>query len=80
MNDETSADQTDLSTSPPLPPYVPPPSLALANFTVHEPPERLNLNHSAKEESDQRENGSKENKQKDKSLPIDGCNVIQGEF
>lgn len=85
MNDETSADQTDLSTSPPLPPYVPPPPpppppLALANFTVHEPQERLNLSHAAKEELTQRENCSKENKQKEKCVPTDGCDVVRGEF
>lgn len=75
MNDETSADQTDLSTSPPLPPYVPPPPLALPNFTVHEAQERLNLNHQVTE----RESCSKENKQNEKSPPADGCNVVQGE-
>lgn len=36
MSEEPSADQTDLSASPP-PPYVPPPSLSLSDITAHEP-------------------------------------------
>lgn len=79
MNDETSADQTDLSTSPPLPPYVPPPPLDLPNFAVHEPQERLNLNHSAKEEFAQNDGCSKENRQRLKCLPTEGCDAVQGE-
>ena len=40
MNEEASADQTDLSASPPLP-YVPPPALSLADITTHEPQDGL---------------------------------------
>nr|XP_046240987.1 chromodomain-helicase-DNA-binding protein 6 isoform X2 [Scatophagus argus] len=40
VSEETSADQTDLSASPP-PPYVPPPPLSLSDITAHEPQDRL---------------------------------------
>lgn len=40
MTEEHSADQTDLSASPP-PPYVPPPPLSLSDITAHEPQDRL---------------------------------------
>lgn len=40
MNEEPSADQTDLSASPPLP-YVPPPPLSLSDITAHEPQDGL---------------------------------------
>ncbi len=40
VSEEPSADQTDLSASPP-PPYVPPPSLSLSDITAHEPQDRL---------------------------------------
>ena len=40
MSEEPSADQTDLSASPP-PPYVPPPPLSLSDITTHEPQDRL---------------------------------------
>ncbi|XP_072237540.1 chromodomain-helicase-DNA-binding protein 6 isoform X2 [Leuresthes tenuis] len=40
VNEEASADQTDLSASPPLP-YVPPPALSLADITTHEPQDGL---------------------------------------
>lgn len=40
MSEEPSADQTDLSASPP-PPYVPPPPLSLSDITAHEPQDRL---------------------------------------
>lgn len=40
VTEEPSADQTDLSASPP-PPYVPPPPLSLSDITAHEPQDRL---------------------------------------
>ncbi|XP_075938173.1 chromodomain-helicase-DNA-binding protein 6 isoform X1 [Anarhichas minor] len=40
VSEEPSADQTDLSVSPP-PPYVPPPPLSLSDITAHEPQDRL---------------------------------------
>ncbi|TDH13447.1 hypothetical protein EPR50_G00034810 [Perca flavescens] len=40
VSEEPSADQTDLSASPP-PPYVPPPPLSLSGITGHEPQDRL---------------------------------------
>lgn len=40
MSEEASADQTDLSASPP-PPYVPPPPLSLSDITAHVPRDRL---------------------------------------
>lgn len=40
MSEEPSADQTDLSASPP-PPYVPPPPLSLSDITAHEGQDRL---------------------------------------
>lgn len=40
MSEEPSADQTDLSASPP-PPYVPPPPLSLSDITAHEPQDQL---------------------------------------
>uniref|UniRef100_UPI0037E89DC5 chromodomain-helicase-DNA-binding protein 6 isoform X2 n=1 Tax=Semicossyphus pulcher TaxID=241346 RepID=UPI0037E89DC5 len=40
VSEEPSADQTDLSASPP-PPYVPPPPLSLSDITAHEPHDRL---------------------------------------
>ena len=40
MSEEPSADQTDLSASPP-PPYVHPPPLSLSDITAHEPQDRL---------------------------------------
>ncbi|KAM3622048.1 uncharacterized protein V6R79_019762 [Siganus canaliculatus] len=40
VSEEPSADQTDLSASPP-PPYVPPPPLSLSDITPHEPRDRL---------------------------------------
>ncbi|KAK2915525.1 chromodomain-helicase-DNA-binding protein 6 isoform X2 [Channa argus] len=40
VSEEPSADQTDLSASPP-PPYVPPPQLSLSDLTAHEPQDRL---------------------------------------
>ncbi|KAM6927303.1 LOW QUALITY PROTEIN: chromodomain-helicase-DNA-binding protein 6 [Xenentodon cancila] len=40
VNEEASADQTDLSASPPLP-YVPPPALSLSDITGHEPQDGL---------------------------------------
>ncbi|XP_022614440.1 chromodomain-helicase-DNA-binding protein 6, partial [Seriola dumerili] len=40
VSEEPSADQTDLSASPP-PPYVPPPPLSLSDITAHEPQDRL---------------------------------------
>ncbi|XP_019214683.1 chromodomain-helicase-DNA-binding protein 6 isoform X4 [Oreochromis niloticus] len=40
VNEEPSADQTDLSASPPLP-YVPPPPLSLSDITAHEPQDGL---------------------------------------
>lgn len=40
VSEEPSADQTDLSASPP-PPYVPPPPLSLADITAHQPQDRL---------------------------------------
>ncbi|KAM3877683.1 chromodomain-helicase-DNA-binding protein 6 [Diretmus argenteus] len=43
VSEEPSADQTDLSASPP-PPYVPPPPLSLSDITAHEP--RDGLDHS----------------------------------
>lgn len=84
MNDETSADQTDLSTSPPLPPYVPPPPLALSHFA--EPQQRLgrcdateSLGGSAREEAAQRESSSSsEDRHQDPCPAADGCDVIQG--
>lgn len=83
MNDETSADQTDLSTSPPLPPYVPPPPLALSHFA--EPQERLgrcdaaeSLGSSAREEVAQGESSSTEDRHQDQCPAADGCDVIQG--
>lgn len=82
MNDETSADQTDLSTSPPPPPYVPPPppppppSLALSSFTVHEPPDRLSRCDSAKGELGERESSCVP---KHSRLRDSGCEIIQGE-
>lgn len=40
MSEEPSADQTDLSASPP-PPYVPPAPLSLSDITAHDPQDRL---------------------------------------
>ena len=40
VSEEASADQTDLSASPP-PPYVPPPPLSLSDITAHVPQDRL---------------------------------------
>ncbi|XP_074525320.1 chromodomain-helicase-DNA-binding protein 6 isoform X2 [Halichoeres trimaculatus] len=40
VSEEPSADQTDLSASPP-PPYVPPPPLSLSDITAHDPRDRL---------------------------------------
>ncbi|XP_031734943.1 chromodomain-helicase-DNA-binding protein 6-like, partial [Anarrhichthys ocellatus] len=40
VSEEPSADQTDLSVSPP-PPYVPPPPLSLSDITAHGPQDRL---------------------------------------
>lgn len=40
MNEEPSADHTDLSASPPLP-YVPPPPLSLSDITANEPQDGL---------------------------------------
>lgn len=40
VSEEPSADQTDLSASPP-PPYIPPPPLSLSDITPHEPQDRL---------------------------------------
>ncbi|KAF0034387.1 hypothetical protein F2P81_012145 [Scophthalmus maximus] len=40
VSEEPSADQTDLSASPP-PPYVPPPPLSLSDITAHEPQDAL---------------------------------------
>ncbi|XP_034534536.1 chromodomain-helicase-DNA-binding protein 6, partial [Notolabrus celidotus] len=40
VSEEPSADQTDLSASPP-PPYVPPPPLSLSHITAHDPQDRL---------------------------------------
>ncbi|XP_029906908.1 chromodomain-helicase-DNA-binding protein 6 isoform X2 [Myripristis murdjan] len=40
VSEEPSADQTDLSASPP-PPYVPPNPLSLSDITTHEPQDRL---------------------------------------
>ncbi|XP_063765974.1 chromodomain-helicase-DNA-binding protein 6 isoform X2 [Eleginops maclovinus] len=40
VSEEPSADQTDLSVSPP-PPYVPPPPLSLSDITAPEPQDRL---------------------------------------
>ncbi|KAM7421891.1 hypothetical protein PAMA_010112 [Pampus argenteus] len=40
VSEEASADQTDLSASPP-PPYVPPPPLSLSDITAHVPRDRL---------------------------------------
>ncbi|XP_070759561.1 chromodomain-helicase-DNA-binding protein 6 [Enoplosus armatus] len=40
VSEEASADQTDLSASPP-PPYVPPPPLSLSDITDHGPQDRL---------------------------------------
>ncbi|XP_054866460.1 chromodomain-helicase-DNA-binding protein 6 isoform X3 [Amphiprion ocellaris] len=40
VNEEPSADQTDLSASPPLP-YVPPPPLSLSDITAQEPQDGL---------------------------------------
>ncbi|XP_041639683.1 chromodomain-helicase-DNA-binding protein 6 isoform X2 [Cheilinus undulatus] len=40
VSEEPSADQTDLSASPP-PPYVPPPPLSLSVITDHDPQDRL---------------------------------------
>ncbi|KAM7006205.1 LOW QUALITY PROTEIN: chromodomain-helicase-DNA-binding protein 6 [Tautogolabrus adspersus] len=40
VSEEPSADQTDLSVSPP-PPYVPPPPLSLSDITAHDPQDRL---------------------------------------
>lgn len=40
MSEEPSADQTDLSASPP-PPYAPPPALSLSDITASEPQGRL---------------------------------------
>ncbi|XP_026161662.1 chromodomain-helicase-DNA-binding protein 6 isoform X2 [Mastacembelus armatus] len=40
VSEEPSADQTDLSASPP-PPYVPPPPLSLSDITTPEPQDRL---------------------------------------
>ncbi|XP_049893601.1 chromodomain-helicase-DNA-binding protein 6 isoform X1 [Epinephelus moara] len=40
VSEEPSADQTDLSASPP-PPYVPPPPLSLSDITAHTPQHRL---------------------------------------
>ncbi|XP_075316313.1 uncharacterized protein chd6 isoform X3 [Odontesthes bonariensis] len=48
VNEDASADQTDLSASPPLP-YVPPPALSLSDITTHEP--RDGLGHSDVSES-----------------------------
>lgn len=40
VSEEPSADQTDLSASPP-PPYVPPPPFSLSDITTHDPQDRL---------------------------------------
>lgn len=40
VSEEPSADQTDLSASPPLP-YIAPPPLSLSDITAHEPQEGL---------------------------------------
>lgn len=40
VSEDASADQTDLSTSPPLP-YVPPAPLSLSDITANEPQDRL---------------------------------------
>lgn len=40
VSEETSADQTDLSASPPLP-FIRPPPLSLSDITAHEPQEEL---------------------------------------
>lgn len=63
MSEEPSADQTDLSASPP-PPYVPPPPLSLSDITAHEPQDRLGHSDVAEsltnpvEEGEDREGGA----------------------
>lgn len=86
VSEEPSADQTDLSASPPLP-YVAPPSLSLSDITVHEPQDGLghsdvteSLTNSAEKENGQKGSSLKQNKPKDKCLETDGCDVIQGKL
>lgn len=86
MSEEPSADQTDLSASPPLP-YVAPPPLSLSDITVREPQDGLghsdvteSLTNSAEEENAQKGSSFKQNKPKDKCLETDGCDVIQGKL
>ncbi|XP_060926010.1 chromodomain-helicase-DNA-binding protein 6 [Limanda limanda] len=65
VSEEPSADQTDLSASPP-PPYVPPPPLSLSDITAHEPQDRLGHAHVAEsltnpvdeEEEEERDGGA----------------------
>ncbi|KAK7915970.1 hypothetical protein WMY93_011731 [Mugilogobius chulae] len=63
VTEEPSADQTDLSASPP-PPYVPPPPLSLSDITDHEPQDRLeqsdvteSLTNPVEEEEEEEEEG-----------------------
>lgn len=86
VSEEPSADQTDLSASPPLP-YVAPTSLSLSDITVREPQDGLShsdvtdsLTNSAEEENAQQGSSLKQNKPKDKCLETDGCDVIQGKL
>nr|XP_043879334.1 chromodomain-helicase-DNA-binding protein 6 isoform X2 [Solea senegalensis] len=63
VSEEPSADQTDLSVSPP-PPYVPPPPLSLSDMTAHEPQVRLSHSDVAEslsnpvDEGDEQEQGT----------------------
>lgn len=85
VSEEPSADQTDLSASPPLP-YVAPPSLSLSDITVREPQDGLghsvteSLTNSAEEENAQKGSSLQQNKPKDKCLETDGCDVIEGKL
>ncbi|XP_029007835.1 chromodomain-helicase-DNA-binding protein 6 isoform X2 [Betta splendens] len=80
VSEEPSADQTDLSASPP-PPYVPPPALSLSDITGHEPQERLgqsdvaeSLNHP---EEDQGEGAGFEFDDKDQEQGIGDLSMAQ---
>lgn len=86
VSEEPSADQTDLSASPPLP-YVAPPPLSLSDITVREPQDGLGHSdvtesptNSAEEENALKGSSLKQNKPKDKCLETDVCDVIQGKL
>ncbi|XP_076600782.1 chromodomain-helicase-DNA-binding protein 6 isoform X1 [Chaetodon auriga] len=87
VSEEPSADQTDLSASPP-PPYVPPPPLSLSDITAHEPQDRLGHSDVAEsltnpvEEGDSQEGGAGfefDDKEEDEVEELSGATMEQSE-